>query len=197
MPELPDAGAVRLLAWPALDAAQREAVNRLRISQEHESFAGTIARAVAECEANSGDDLCGVAVVDGHEVVGFLVMKRRTRAPDWALPDDAVLSALRIDQRQQGRGLGSMALALLPAWVRAWWPEARCLALSVDEHNAAGIKTYARAGWIDQGVRVAGRIGFVRYMRLVLDGMSTPGRGGTAATLQEGFNRAWGCPAPD
>jgi RimJ/RimL family protein N-acetyltransferase len=155
-----------LLAWPRLTPEQQAQVRGLAISEAQVEYAGSGARQLAAVEAESGDDLVGLAVlVDGH-AVGFLVLKRRSLAPAWAEPDGAVVSGMRIDQRLQGTGIGSSALALLPAWLRQHWPGCPAITLTVDEANLRGRKAYARAGFVDQGEREAGRIGWVRRMRL-------------------------------
>jgi RimJ/RimL family protein N-acetyltransferase len=159
---------VTLMAWPRLTPDQQAQVRGLAISDEQVEYAGTGDRQLAAVEADSGDDLVGLAVLCDERAVGFLVLKRRSRAPAWAAPEDATVSGMRIDQRAQGRGLGSAALALLPQWLREHWPHCPAIVLTVDEANLRGIKSYRRAGFEDQGLREMGRIGWVRRMRLPL-----------------------------
>jgi RimJ/RimL family protein N-acetyltransferase len=116
-------------------------------------------------EKEVSEDLVGLAIVLEDAAVGFLVLKRRSRAPSWASPNSAIVSGMRIDQRIQGSGVGSRALTLLSEWLRHHWPETKEISLSVDELNTRGIKAYSRAGFKDLGQRVQGRIGWVRYMR--------------------------------
>ena len=157
-----------LLAWPQLTPDQQAQVRGLAISAVQVEYAGAGERQLAAVEAESGDDLVGLAVlVDGH-AVGFLVLKRRSRAPAWAAPEDATVSGMRIDQRMQGQGLGSAALALLPQWLRQHWHGCPAIVLTVDEANLRGIKAYRRAGFEDLGLREMGRVGWVRRMRLPL-----------------------------
>ena len=160
--------ALRLLDWPRLSPAQQAGVRGLAISDEQVEYAGAGDRQLAAVQAESGTDLVGLAIVQGEQAVGFLVLKRRSRAPAWADPEDAVVSGMRIDQRVQGSGIGSSALALLPAWLRQHWPGCPAITLTVDEENLRGLKAYARAGFVDLGEREAGRIGWVRRMRLTI-----------------------------
>ena len=67
------------------------------------------------------------------------------------------------------RGLGTAALRLLPDWVRENWRGATRVVLSVDEENASAIRSYLKAGWRDDDVRLRGRIGWERRMTLELD----------------------------
>lgn len=92
------------------------------------------------------------------------VIKRGSSAPAWAGARAAAISAMRIDVSQQGKGLGSAALQALAAWLRRHWPESGELTLSVDEENQLARGAYAKAGFVDLGIREEGRIGWVRYM---------------------------------
>jgi ribosomal protein S18 acetylase RimI-like enzyme len=155
---------IELLSWWSLSSSQREAVLALQVSPIQIEYAGPIERAVASIGDSASENLAGIAVLRAEEVVGFLVLKRNDKAPTWAGPGMAVVSALRVDQRCQGGGIGSQALLSLESWVHAYWPESTVIALSVDEENSRGIAAYVRAGFIDWGKREQGRIGWVRYM---------------------------------
>jgi RimJ/RimL family protein N-acetyltransferase len=161
------AAAVGLARWQALDADDRDAVRGLALSAEQLEFAGPVERAIAACEAADPALVAGLAIRAGTEVVGWLTLKRGAAAPDWA--DGAVVvGGLRIASSRQGRGLGAMALDLLPAWVAQHWPGASRLLLRVDDGNAAGIRAYEKAGWTEVGERRVGRVGVERTMALAL-----------------------------
>ena len=153
-----------LVRWQDLLPNDRAAVLRLRLDERQVDFAGTIERAIENCEADGNDDVAGLAIRASEQIVGFLVLKRRSTAPKWAIPMAATVSAMRIDQDHQGKGFGSAALLVLPEWVSLHWPQCTSLTLSVDEENTAGIRAYRRAGFHDHGLRERGRIGWVRYM---------------------------------
>jgi ribosomal protein S18 acetylase RimI-like enzyme len=156
--------AVSVEAWPSMSAADQDRVRRLTIAPRQVEYAGSTANAVAACDDGDPKQVVGLALrVDGA-IVGFVVVKRRDAAPDWATPGTAVLSALRVDVQHQGRGIGSAALPAIAAWVRGHWKSATSLALTVDEENVAAIRAYAKAGWCEIGERVEGRIGWVRTM---------------------------------
>ena len=157
-----------LLAWSQLTPDQQAQVRGLSISEEQVEYAGAGDRQLAAVEAGASDDLAGLAVLVDGRAAGFLVLKRRSCAPAWAAPEDATVSGMRIDQRVQGQGLGSAALALLPQWLRRHWPGCPAVVLTVDEANLRGLRAYRRAGFEDLGVREMGRIGWVRRMRLPL-----------------------------
>ncbi|HEY8975311.1 MAG TPA: GNAT family N-acetyltransferase [Burkholderiaceae bacterium] len=157
---------VALADWHALPTADRQAVARLEISPEQVEFAGTIARSVAACEAGDPMEVAGFAIRADDAIVGWLLVKRGASAPDWVDADAVVLSGLRIDRRQQGRGIGALALAELARCVVDRWPQAARLVLRVDEGNAAGIRAYQKAGWREVGERRVGRVGLERTMAL-------------------------------
>lgn len=155
---------VSLKPWKLLSSSEQEAVLRLSVSSQQVEFAGTVERSVESCRSDPGDQVVGLAILDGQRVVGFLVLKRGASAPSWANPAAATISAMRIDLACQGRGIGAAALRALPSWVAANWPESRLLVLSVDEGNQPARSAYAKAGFVDHGTREQGRIGWVRYM---------------------------------
>ena len=166
-----------LLRWQQLSGGERDAVLALQIAPAQVEFAGTTARSVAACEAGEPRTVAGLAVrVDG-DIVGWLLLKRDSAAPDWVAPGTAVVSGLRIDLRHQGRGLGTAALAQLPHWLAAHWPDIGALALRVDDGNAVGIRAYEKAGWVEVGERRIGRVGVERTMALALSPATHPGPG--------------------
>ena len=139
---------------------EREAVRRIEIDAAQVEFAGTIARSVAACEAGDPAEVAGLAIRLDGEAVGWVLLKRGASAPDWVGAGDVVISGLRIDRRQQGRGTRraragrDRRLGGTPAGRRP----AR-LVLRVDEGNVAGIRAYEKAGWREVGARRIGRVG--------------------------------------
>ena len=157
-----------LVDWRALTAAERDAVLGLEISAEQLEFAGDVGKSVAACEAANPAEVAGLAVRVDDGIVGWVVLKRGNAAPDWVGADAAVVSGLRIDARHQGRGLGAAALAALAEWVARHWPQTTLLTLRVDDGNAAGIRAYEKAEWVEAGERQVGRVGVERTMSLRL-----------------------------
>jgi ribosomal protein S18 acetylase RimI-like enzyme len=166
---------IQLLPWPELPADGKAAVRGLEVSSIQLEYAGTVDAAVAQAQEGPPHELMGLAIVAGSSVVGFLLLKSGSKVPQWASPDTAVVSGLRIGAHFQGQGLGTQALRALPGWIERHWPHARSIALSVDEENHAAIRSYAKAGWVDHGVREPGRIGWVRYMSRPLASTGTDG----------------------
>jgi GNAT superfamily N-acetyltransferase len=159
---------VALAAWQDLTPAARDAVAALEISAEQVEFAGTLARSIAACEGANPDEIAGLAIHADSEVVGWVLLKRGAAAPDWVEAGTVVVSGLRIDRRQQGCGIGALALAEMARWVGRTWPQSALLVLRVDDGNAAGIRAYEKAGWVESGERRVGRVGVERTMSLRL-----------------------------
>ncbi len=156
--------AVSLKRWQLLAPSEQAAILGLIVTEQQSEFAGTVESAVQACQGDQANEVAGLAILQEHSIVGFLVLKRGACSPAWADPKAATVSAMRINLSQQGKGIGSAALEVLPAWVAENWPESVELALSVDEENVLARSAYARAGFVDIGKREEGRIGWVRYM---------------------------------
>jgi RimJ/RimL family protein N-acetyltransferase len=167
---------IRIVQWEKLSPAQIIDVENLKISDQQIEYAGPTHRAVEACKADLTGDIQGAAIFDGEVVAGFLVLKRRSTAPSWASAGAVVISALRIDLRFQGSGIGTAALRHLPEWLLTHWGDATSIMLSVDEENEAARRSYAKAGWVDLGTRDKGRIGWVRYMKYDLQPVETSGK---------------------
>ena len=150
--------------WQSLSSAQQAAVRALQISPEQVEFAGTVERAVDACESASPEDVAGLAVLEGSEVVGFVVLSRGPKRPDWAPPGSVALTAMRVDYTKQGKGIGKSALSLSEVWLRAHWANEAVLALCVDESNQAGRRAYAAAGFTEYAEPKQGRFDVVRYL---------------------------------
>jgi RimJ/RimL family protein N-acetyltransferase len=159
---------VALVAWQDLAPALRDAVAALQISAEQVEFAGTMALTIAACESANLDEVAGLAIhVDG-DVVGWVVLKRGASAPGWVEAGAVVVSGLRVDQQHQRRGIGAIALIEMARWAGRVWPQSSLLVLRVDDGNAAGIRAYEKAGWIECGERRVGRVGVERTLSLRL-----------------------------
>ena len=159
---------VSLVAWQDLAPALRDAVAALQISAEQVEFAGTMARSIAACDNGNPLEVVGLAIQVDGDVAGWVLLKRGASAPEWVEPGAVVVSGLRVDQRHQGRGIAAVALAGMARWVEQAWPGASAMVLRVDDGNAAGIRAYEKAGWVECAERRVGRVGLERTMSLRL-----------------------------
>lgn len=180
---------LQLQRWQSLTSEQREHVLALHISPEQIEFAGTTAQAVSVCEDASTDEVAGLAILESETPIGFVLLSRGARLPDWAPAGAAALRAMRIDSREQGKGHGRASLALVAAWVSEHWVSCSKLALCVDDQNLAARRAYDVAGFTEYAEPRAGRIGLVRYLLRSLVGQrltvhDSGGMGATGRTSQ-------------
>jgi ribosomal protein S18 acetylase RimI-like enzyme len=84
-------------------------------------------------------------------VVGFFQLDTRSVPGAPAAADIIGLRALAIDRRAQGQGVGTAAMAQLPAYVRERFPRRRFVMLTVNTDNPAAIALYRHAGFVDAG----------------------------------------------
>jgi ribosomal protein S18 acetylase RimI-like enzyme len=128
----------------------RAAVLALAPHPTQERFSGRAAQTLPLAERDP--HRLPVAVLAGDEPVGFFVLDDGPGLVSLASDPRAIaLRAFYIDRRHQGRGAGSAALRALPAFVRAHWPQATSVVLTVNVTNPPAIRTYQRAGFRDTG----------------------------------------------
>lgn len=92
---------------------------------------------------------------DSEVPVGFGVLDRRGHL-EHLLDDPAkglLLRAFYVDRAHQGRGYGSAAARAARGLAHAVEPAAQLLVLCVHTSNAAGLRAYAKAGFVDTGGR--------------------------------------------
>jgi GNAT superfamily N-acetyltransferase len=132
-----------------LEDGMREAVLALGLGPGQERFSGAPLRTLPLGDANASRE--HVVVVCGGVPVGYFQLDRDSVPGAPAGPDVIGLRALLIDAAAQGQGVASAAMAALPAYVRARFPERRRVALTVNVTNPAAIAVYRRAGFADTG----------------------------------------------
>ena len=156
-----DRPSLRPRPWHVLSPEDRSRVQDLSIDARQTVYAGALERALASCELANPDEQTGLSLWLGDTPVGFLMLSRGTLVPAWAPPGSAVVSALRIDARFQGHGLGQTALRVAEAWLAQHWPACTQLVLSVDESNTVARRACARAGFTPCQAPRPGRDGAV------------------------------------
>ena len=106
---------------------------------------------------------------DGVLVGMFKLDPRYHERHDFAAPESIGLRGVLIDAAHQGRGLGQRAMAALPDHVRAQYPAARQIVLTVNLLNPAARATYLKSGFRDEGeIYTGGTRGPQHVMRLDL-----------------------------
>ena len=146
-----------MIALCPLARADVARVQGLTLAPGQDGFVGTIADMT-----DAPDPLQDFHVIEqGAAPVGFFKIDRayERRHPELGAGAHA-LRGLLIDAAHQGRGLGRAAMGLLPGYIRAHYPAARHLWLTVDADNAAAIALYTASGWQrEPGFAYVGRVG--------------------------------------
>ncbi|UNK48099.1 GNAT family N-acetyltransferase [Lysobacter sp. S4-A87] len=143
--------ATRVRVTGVLDEATANAVRSLRVGEGQYRYVGDTA-------FNLGDSLRdpmseAMAVLANDRVVGFYrldfapnaVAGRPMHAPSVGL------RAFVIDHDQQGRGIGTQAMAACCADLRRRHPDRALLVLTVNCSNHAAIAAYRKAAFVDTG----------------------------------------------
>jgi RimJ/RimL family protein N-acetyltransferase len=127
----------------------REAVLALGLGPGQEQFSGAPAKTLAIGDAMASRE--HVVIVRRGVAVGYFQLDRDSVPGAPSGPDVIGLRAFLVDRAAQGQGVAGSAMAALPAYVRARFPERRRVALTVNVTNPAAIAVYRRAGFADTG----------------------------------------------
>ena len=85
----------------------------------------------------------------GTEIAGFFQIK--TRTPDYIRQPLLELCQVVIDQKYQGRGIGSRFIQCLPELLKREYPAAPGVVLTVNCRNKMAHHVYAAGGFYDTG----------------------------------------------
>lgn len=141
-------------------------VAHIAVHPDQERFCGTIADHFAADEPG-----CDFHMIlrDLHPVGFFKIDRAFPGHSPFAGPDDIGLRGVMIDAREQGKGTGKAAMALLRPYVSARYKGAANLVLTVNVINAGARSVYLSAGFIDGGeLHHGGNIGPQHILRLPL-----------------------------
>lgn len=148
---VPAIGATVEVGVVPVDATLAPTVRRLRVTAAQRPFVGDAGFNLDDALRDPLSD--AMAILAGGQVIGFY---RLDRAPN-AVTGRALaqphlgLRAFLVDHRQQGRGLGTLAVRACCDDAARRHPRHRLLALTVNCRNHAAIATYRRAGFEDSG----------------------------------------------
>ena len=143
---------------PATDARLLAAVLALDPGPDQERYCMPASRTYPPASADPHRVPFAVVLRDGADAgapVGFGVLDRRGHL-EHLLDDPAkglLLRAFYVDRAQQGRGYGAAGARAARALAHAVEPAAQLLVLCVHTSNAAGLRAYGKAGFVDTGGR--------------------------------------------
>jgi RimJ/RimL family protein N-acetyltransferase len=141
--------AIGTVTLAPLDAALRPGALRIEVAPEQIRFGGVPAQSIPAADRDPARE--SVVILRDGVPVGYFQLDTRSVPGAPAAADIVGLRALAIDRAAQGQGVGTAAMAALPAYVRERLPARRFVALTVNADNPAAIAVYARAGFVDAG----------------------------------------------
>ena len=149
-----------------LTLADRARVAHLAVHPDQLRFAGTVAEAFDSPQ--EGADFHAM-LMDDTPVGFFKIDRTYPVAHGFAEPGDLGLRTVIVDAARQGQGIGTAAMRALPDYLRALYPTARRLWLTVNLQNPAAIASYRKGGFQDTGaIWPHGNAGPQHIMRLAL-----------------------------
>ena len=137
---------------------------------EHQQPFTTLPAQLLE-RARGDAHLLPVVITESGEAIGLFALAtgpHRDKYLPQPDPDAVALSSLSLDERVQGRGLGTRAMRLVPDFARQHLPQAQRIILVVNQRNERARRVYERAGFAVTATR-EGRIGPQWVMTLPMD----------------------------
>ncbi|TCP29713.1 acetyltransferase (GNAT) family protein [Scopulibacillus darangshiensis] len=102
-----------------------------------------------------------VVILANRVPVGFFVLQSGERVSEYTdNPNALLLIAFSINHNEQGKGYAKSALQQVPALVKRYFPTVNEVVLAVNEKNIPAQKLYEKCGFIDEGRRKMGNIGW-------------------------------------
>jgi diamine N-acetyltransferase len=141
---------MRPVTLRVITAANRLAVERLRVAPEQEKFVDGVEQSLAEAATTPHANPWCRAVYSGEVPVGFVMLGDDVPAGNTHIPWRYYLWRMVIDSRFQGRGYGRAALNLVVAYLRTR-PYADTLVTSVVAGEGSPMGFYLRYGFRPTG----------------------------------------------
>lgn len=157
--------------WEDASHAQRDGIRALKVTDDHEEFAGSFDASLGIRGQDLGGHTKALLFFDSTRPVGIVLVKRPPSSPEWAKGSIATVHGLKVASGLQGRGHGKEILLSAIAYVTQVWPDIVILALSVDADNEAAIALYRSVGMQDSGPIYRGRLGMEHRFELRLKQM--------------------------
>jgi len=131
-----------------MQPGDRPALLAFTIAPSQSDFVAPMAETL---EANVGawDDHVVVREGAPRKVVGFFQIDARGVGP--RIPGQIEIHEVRIDRVAQGQGYGKAFFSVLPDYLRAQYPEATDVCLTVNCRNPRAYHVYSSAGFVNTG----------------------------------------------
>ncbi len=151
-----------------LTGSQFKAPEKLTVSPRQEVLGGSFLESLQAWRDGPQSHVLGLCFLHEDHPIGMTLFKRPPLSPPWVTPQAASIHGLKISQRWQGRGWGSVAFHLAIDALRNGWPDVKTLLLAVDAENTVARAVYRAAGMSDSGPIYEGRVGREHRMQLAL-----------------------------
>ena len=136
---------------PLSDDLYEQALH-LRPSSDQEKWSGTAGTILIRAKANPTQHV--FLILDDEEPAGIFVLDT---APSIPLPGiDLQLHSFFIDQRLQGRGLATDAIAQIESVIRTYFPAIHLLGLAVNVQNPIAYRLYRVHGFTEADQKYLG-----------------------------------------
>lgn len=110
-----------------------------------------------------------IVILEDGKVAGFFVLDTGDDKFHYTDQQDSILlRGYSIHSAYQGRGIAKTSMALIPSYIKKYFPHVSQVVLGVDEDNSVAQSLYIKAGFIDEGKRFDGRSGIQIAMCLKL-----------------------------
>ncbi|MBT2604188.1 GNAT family N-acetyltransferase [Bacillus sp. ISL-53] len=108
-----------------------------------------------------------IVILSDNTPVGFFLLNSNERVKKYSTNLNALLlTALSINNTEQGKGYAKQGMSLLHEFVKSEFPKCDEIVLVVDKDNIPAQKLYLKVGFEDTNERQIGRIGEEIIMRL-------------------------------
>lgn len=110
-----------------------------------------------------------IVILEDGKVAGFFVLDKGDDKFHYTDQQDSILlRGYSIHPAYQGRGIAKTSMALIPSYIKEYFPQVNQVVLGVNEDNKAAQSLYIKAGFLDEGKRFIGRSGVQIAMCLKL-----------------------------
>ena len=156
----------------AFEPAHKEALCNYTLPEAQRDFTALPALVFERIAARNqaGDFLAmPVTILFQGAPVGFFVLDSGSDKFVYSdNPQSLLLRSLSVDERQQGQGIGTMAMRLLPDFVKENYPidSITEIALGVNVNNVAAYNLYLKVGCKDEGKQIEGPHGMQYVLTL-------------------------------
>lgn len=121
-------------------------VRKLKVNPDQIPFVGTTKEIIEKIN----DQVIGNVIYENNILVGcFLLDKSYSRDYDFAPKGALGLRAYLVDHKQQGKGIGTRAVQVIPSFVASHYPEFSSIFLTVNCKNPTAKKCYESGGFIE------------------------------------------------